>query len=114
MKKNLYIGTVEEAHRQFIDTWNRARRDEKVQPQDNIIFLSWSALASVMSDKRHELLRHLKKHPAESISALARALKRDYKRVYEDVSALENAGLIRKHGRLIKADYDEIRTVIPV
>jgi predicted transcriptional regulator len=114
MKKSLRIGTMDDAGKRFIDTFNKLQRGEKVQPQDNVTFLSWSALASVMSDKRHELLKHLRKHPAESISALARELKRDYKRVHEDVSALETAGLIEKKGRLIKADYDEIRTVISV
>jgi predicted transcriptional regulator len=114
MRKKVYVGTLDDADKQFIDTWNKAKRGEKVEREDNIIFLSWSALASVMSDKRHELLRHLRKHPAASVSALARELKRDYKRVYEDVAALERAGLIRKQGHVIKTDFDEIRTVIPV
>lgn len=65
-----------------------------------------------MTDKRHELLRHLHDHPTPSVRALARALKRDYKRVYEDVRALTSVGLVEKEGGLLRADYDEIRASI--
>jgi predicted transcriptional regulator len=67
-----------------------------------------------MSERRHELLRHLHQHPATSVRALARDLGRDYKRVHDDVAALVKAGLVEKDGQTLKADYDEIRTVIPV
>ena len=115
MKKNVHVGgSLEEAGQRFVETWNKVKRGEKVQPRDNVTFLTWSALSAVMSDKRHELLSHLRKHPAPSIRALARDLGRDYKRVYEDVAALEKVGLVEKTGSMIKADYDEIRTVIHV
>jgi len=39
-------------------------RGEAVEPQDNVTFVSWSGLAAVMTDKRHEILRHLRRHPA--------------------------------------------------
>jgi predicted transcriptional regulator len=114
-KKTIYVGgSLEEAGRRFVETWKKAARGAKVAPQDNVTFVSWSILSSVMSDKRHELLRHLHQHPATSVRALARALGRDYKRVYEDVAALAKAGLVEKDGEMIKADYDEIRTVITV
>src|SRR5690606_41303388 len=66
----------------------RSESGEAVEAEDNVTFTSRSALASVMSDKRHELLKHLHRHPAPSLRALARELGRDYKRVYEDVAAL--------------------------
>ena len=83
-------------------------------PRDNVTFVTWSALAAAMTDKRHELLRHLHDHPAPSIRALARALGRDYKRVHEDVRALAAVGLVEKQGGLLRADYDEIRATIKV
>lgn len=57
-------------------------------------FAAWSALAPVMTDKRHELLNRLHDHPAPDIRALARDVGRDHKRVHADVSALEGIGLI--------------------
>jgi predicted transcriptional regulator len=55
-----------------------------------------------MIDKRHELLRHLLPNPAKSIWELSRNLGRDFKRVHEDVTALERVALIerREDGRL--------------
>jgi predicted transcriptional regulator len=57
-------------------------------------------------------LRRLHRKPAESIRALARDLGRDFKRVHEDVKALEEVGLIEREEGLLRADYDEIRASI--
>ena len=97
-----------------MEAWHRAERGQKVAPRDNITFVTWAALAAVMTDKRHALLRHLHDHPAPSVRALARALKRDYKRVYEDVRALTAVGLVEKQDGLLRADYDEIQASIKV
>ena len=65
-----------------------------------------------MTPKRFELLRHLHRHPAASVASLARSLERDYKRVFEDVEALTRAGLIERDKQGLRADYDEMWTVI--
>jgi predicted transcriptional regulator len=115
MKKQVFVGgTFDEAAARFLDVATRAERGEKVELQDNVTFVSWSALASVMSDRRHELLRHLHRHPAASIRGLSRELGRDYKRVHDDVSALVGVGLIERDGRTLRVDYEEIRSVITV
>jgi predicted transcriptional regulator len=91
--------------------WHRAERGEDVN-EDHLTFESWDALARVMTTKRFELLRHLHRNPAASVAALARSLGRDYKRVHEDVEALESAGLIERDEDGLRADYREIRTII--
>ena len=111
-RKIIVGGSLEEAAKRVADAWHRAERGETVEPEDNVTFVSWSALASVMSDKRHELLKHLHRHPARSLRALARELGRDYKRVYEDVAALASVGLVERDEDGLYADYDEVRTVI--
>jgi predicted transcriptional regulator len=93
------------------DAWHRVERSEIVA-EDHLTFVSWEALAKVMTPKRFALLRHLHRHPAASVAALARALGRDYKRVHEDVEALAAAGLIERDAAGLRADYDEIRSVI--
>ncbi len=113
-KKVLVGGSLGEAARRVVEAWHRAERGERVAPRDNITFLSWSVLAAVMTDKRHELLRYLRRHPTPSIRALSRALGRDYKRVYEDVQALAAVGLVDKDGGVLRADYDEIQASIKV
>jgi predicted transcriptional regulator len=43
---------------------------------------------------------------------LARTLSHHYKRVHEDVEALENAGLIQRGAQGLHTGYDEIRARI--
>jgi predicted transcriptional regulator len=115
MKKVVQVGgSLRGAARRVVETWHRAERGEKVPPRDSIIFLSWSALAAVMTDKRHELLRHLHRHPSPGIRALSRALGRDYKRVHADIQALAAVGLVENVDGVLRADYDEIEARIPV
>lgn len=114
-KRTIIVGgSLEDAARRVAEAWHRAERGETVEAEDNVTFASWSALASVMSNKRHELLKHLRRHSAPSLRALARELGRDYKRVYEDVVALESVGLVERSEEGLRADYDEIRTVITI
>ena len=91
--------------------WRKAERGEDVS-EDHLTFVSWDALAKVMTTKRFELLRHVHRNPAASVAALARSLGRDYKRVHADVEALASTGLIERDRSGIHSDYDEIRTII--
>jgi predicted transcriptional regulator len=63
-------------------------------------------MVRVLSPKRLELLRHVHQHPAKNIRTLAHALGRDYRRVHEDVEALEVAGLLDRDKEGVRADYD--------
>lgn len=112
-RRKIYVGgTLEDAARRVAEAWNKAARGEAVEPEDNVTFVSWSALSTVMTDRRHELLRHLHRAPAPSLRSLARDLGRDYKRVHADVAALAAVGLIRRDGRTLRADYSAIETRI--
>ena len=114
-EKNVIVGgTLDEAAERFKDAWRRSAAGEVVEPQDNITFVSWSALAAVMTDKRHEMLRYLHVHPAASIRALSRDLGRDYKRVHDDVTALASLGLVDRSGDRLTVPYDQIKTLITV
>jgi predicted transcriptional regulator len=93
------------------NAWHRAERGEDVA-EHHLSFESWEGLAKVLTGKRLELLRHLHRSPTPSIAALARALGRDYKRVYEDVEALAAAGLIERNEAGLTAGYGEIRAHI--
>ena len=115
IRKKAYVGgSLEAAARRLVEAWHRTERGEKVAPRDNVTFITWAALAAAMTDKRHALLRHLHARPAPSMRALARALKRDYKRVHEDVRTLTTVGLVERKRGLRRADYDEIRATIRV
>jgi predicted transcriptional regulator len=114
MKKTITVGgTLRDAAGRLANSWERAERGEALEPQEHVTFVSWSALASAMTDKRFELLRHLREHPAATIRGLARELGRDFKRVHEDLTALSQIGLV-EHGAdgQWRVDWDEIHTAI--
>jgi len=103
----------EEASRGFVNAWRRARRGE-VFEERHLAFESWDALVHVLTGKRMELLRHVRRHPAASVRALAKALGRDYSNVHADVQALTDAGLLDAKNGGVRADYDAIETKIEI
>jgi predicted transcriptional regulator len=107
-------GAIEdEASRRFVDAWHRAESGE-VFHERHLAFESWDALARVLTGKRMELLRYVRRHEVASIRALAKALGRDYSNVHADVQALTAAGLLDTADGGVRADYDAIETKIAI
>src|SRR5271165_211273 len=107
-------GAIEdEASRRFVDAWQRAARGE-IFRERRLAFESWDALARVLTGKRMELLRYVRRHKVGSVRALAKALGRDYSNVHADVQALAAAGLLDVADDGLRADYDAIETRIAV
>jgi len=103
----------DEASRRFVDTWHRAESGETFHER-HLAFESWDALARVLTGKRMELLRYVRRHSVTSIRALAKALRRDYSNVHADVQALTAAGLLDATDGGVRADYDSIETKIAI
>jgi predicted transcriptional regulator len=103
----------EEASRRFIDAWHRAERGESFHER-HLAFESWDALSRVLTGKRMELLRYVRRNNVTSVRALAKELKRDYSNVHADVKALAGAGLLENTSRGVRADYDAIETRIAI
>lgn len=107
-------GSIEgEASGRFIDAWHRAERGKKFQER-HLAFESWDALAHVLTGKRMELLRYVRRNEVTSIRSLAKALKRDYSNVHADVQALAGAGLLDITRKGVRADYDRIEMKIAI
>jgi predicted transcriptional regulator len=104
-------GSLEEDAVAFLHAWNHAERGERVD-ESAIAFESWEALASVMTGERYRLLRHVHAHPEPSVSALARALGRQYRRVHADVAALERVGLLDRSNGTVRTTVDRITAEI--
>ncbi len=100
--------TLETLGQRFVDAWHRAERGDLApdNAQITVGFESFETMVRVLSPKRLELLRHVHKHPAKNIRALAQALGRDYRRVHEDVEALEAAGLLDRDREGVRTEYD--------
>jgi predicted transcriptional regulator len=103
----------EEASRKFIDAWHRAERGETFSER-HLAFESWDLLSRVLTGKRMELLRYVRRHNVTSIRALAKALNRDYSNVHADVQALAGAGLLDASSTGLRAEYDVIETKIAI
>jgi predicted transcriptional regulator len=102
-----------EASRRFVEAWHRAERGETFRER-HVAFESWDALARVLTNKRMDLLRHVRRHNVKSVRALAKALGRDYSNVHADVQALTAAGLLDADEDGLRADYDAIETKIAI
>ena len=107
-------GAIEDdAARRFVDAWHRAERGESFRER-HLAFESWDALARVLTGKRMELLRYVRRHKVTSVRSLAKALGRDYSNVHADVQALTAAGLLDATDGGVQADYDAIETTIAI
>jgi predicted transcriptional regulator len=104
-------GSFDAAAGRFIEAWHRAEAGQPVA-EDHLTFVDREVFARTMTAKRLELLRHLRSHPQTSIAALAKSLKRDDRRVHEDVDILSRAGLIERDAEGLRAGYAQIGTVI--
>lgn len=94
--------------------WKAAEAGHRVEPSSRLCFVEWAALCAVLTPKRYELIRHLRRQPESGIRALARSLGRDVKRVHQDVAALEELGLIHRDPATgaVSTGIDEVSSVI--
>jgi predicted transcriptional regulator len=103
---HVHVGeTLDDVGARAIDAWHRMERGEAVN-EKHVSFETWETMVRVLSPRRLELLRHVHRNPAKNIRALAQALHRDYRRVHEDVTALEAAGLLDRDKTGVRAGYD--------
>jgi predicted transcriptional regulator len=99
--------------KRVVDAWHRAERGEKFSER-HLTFESWDTLARVLTGKRMEMLRYVRRHKVTSVRALAKSLGRDYSNVHADVQALTEAGLLDNREGGLHADYDAIETRIEI
>jgi predicted transcriptional regulator len=111
--KMILGGSLEDDAAAFLAAWHDAERG-RVTQERVLAFQSWAGLWNVLTGERYRLLRHVHEHPAASISALARSLKRQYRRVHADVAALQGAGLLERVAGALRTTADKIRAEIPL
>jgi predicted transcriptional regulator len=110
----VHVGeSLEAMGERFIDAWHRAKRGEHVRER-YVGFETWEGLVRALSPKRFELLRHVHRKPTKNIRALAQELGRDYRRVYEDVAALEAVGLLERDKDGVRTEYDALDVRVKV
>ena len=103
-KVRVHVESLEASGRRFVEAWRRAQRGKPVH-EEHLSFESLEKLLSTLSPKRIELVRFVRRRPNLSIAAIARELRRDYKRVHGDVRALEMAGLLEEDEIGLRAPF---------
>lgn len=107
----LHVGLADEMGKRFVGAWHRLERGKAVK-ETHLTFFSLAAMMLTLSPKRLEMLKHIRQYPSNTVSALAKTLGRDYKRVHDDVSALTHAGLIVRDENGIRAPYDSVQAIV--
>ena len=95
--KKLKIGIrgTDDVLKEAAETMKSAAEGKKVKPKGHrLFFTSPEALRRFLTPKRLELIRLVRKRRPASINELAAFAHRDFKRVYEDVMSLAEAGLV--------------------
>ena len=91
--KNMKISikSDEELFQEVKDVWEKVEKGEKVKKHEGISFDSLEDMRKVLTKKRLNILKTIKKHHPSSIYELAKILKRDIKNTFDDVKFLAQA-----------------------
>ena len=113
------IRSTDEVLREAAETMKSVAGSKKIRPKSHrLFFTSPEALRRFLTPKRLELIRLVRKLRPSSINELAVFARRDFKRVYEDIMSLSEAGLVelaKNNGRKIAPRVaDELRLEIVV
>ena len=95
-KIDIGVSNAKESYQRFVDAWHKAESGKLTDVEVHLNFEDLETLVSVLTAKRLELLRTLRKQGPMSVRALSKALERDYKNVHVDTAALEAVNLIQR------------------
>ena len=94
-KVEIGIRSTDDVLREAAETMKSVAEGKKVRPKTHrLFFTSPEALRRFLTPKRLELIRLVRKRRPSSINQLAVLAHRDFKRVYEDIMSLAEAGLV--------------------
>ena len=94
MKTRIHIRSLEDSLSTFRETWKAVEEGKQVACQGGTYFTSLEAARKVLTAKRLELLRVIRRERPGSVYQLARLVGRDLKNVHQDVHALAEYGLL--------------------
>ena len=91
----LGIRSIDEGLEEAATTMKAIVARQRAHPKGHrLFFTSPEALRRFLSPKRLDLIRVIRQEHPASISELATLTQRDFKRVYEDVKSLAEAGML--------------------
>ncbi|MEW5744550.1 MAG: ArsR family transcriptional regulator [Nitrospirota bacterium] len=106
------IKGLDEALKEAGRTYEKVSRGEQVGEKTGLYFGSLKDMRRVLTERRVELLKTIKEREPSSVYELAKMLRRDLKNVLQDISYLEELGLVEitetKDRKIPRVSYDKI------
>lgn len=98
--KRIVLGIKEarSSANEFVQAWKQAEAGRRTMPKECLYFEDLSTLLKLLTPRRLATLRVLRQQGPLSVRKLAGAMGRDYKNAFDDVRALERAGLVARSG----------------
>jgi len=94
-KVEIGIRSTDDVLKEAAETMRSVASGKNVKSKGRrIFFTSGEALRRFLTPKRLELIRLIRERRPDSINELAALAHRDFKRVYEDIMSLNEAGLV--------------------
>jgi predicted transcriptional regulator len=91
------IGTVEDFFSNVKDVMRAADSDEPIKRRAaTLTFVDPSEMLHLLSATKIKLINSIRKHP-DTITNIAKVIKRNRASVYRDINELEKFGLVRTH-----------------
>ncbi|MBM4350600.1 MAG: hypothetical protein FJ106_12030 [Deltaproteobacteria bacterium] len=94
--KKVYIGikSLDETLREAGEVFEQVSKGKAVKQKTAVYFSNLKEMRRVLTERRLELLKTIKDKKPQSVYALAKLLHRDLKNVLQDVSYLQEMGIV--------------------
>ena len=121
--KNIFIEvkSIEDTLKEVKEVMEKIREGKSIKKNESISFNNIDIMRKILTNKRLELIKVIKKHKPKSIYQLAKIVKRDSKSVNVDLKILSNLGMVdlksKEKGReniVPRIDYEEIDVAIAI
>lgn len=118
---NIEVKSIEETLNEAKEVMEKVGEGKLVKKKESISFSNIDIMRKVLTNKRLELIKTIKKYKPKSIYQLAKIVKRDSKSVNIDLKILSNLGMVElkttEDGReniVPRVDYEEIDVTIAI
>ena len=115
------VKSIEDTLKEVKEVMGKIREGKLVKKKESISFNNIDVMRKVLTNKRLELIKAIKKHKPKSIYELAKMVKRDSKSVNVDLKILSNLGMVdlksKERGReniVPSVDYGKIDVAITI
>ncbi len=115
------VKSIKDTLKEVKEVMGKIKEGKLVKKKESVSFNNIDIMRKVLTNKRLELIKSIKKYKPKSIYQLAKIVKRNSKSVNMDVKLLNKLGMIdlktTEKGRenlAPRVDYEEIDVAIPI